>query len=51
MAIVIIVLQVANLLAISAILVFAKKYKGSTCPYHSALQTQALDALKTKSGL
>lgn len=50
-ALVIIVLQVANLIAITTILVFAKKYKTSFCPYHAALQSETLSALKAKSGL
>jgi hypothetical protein len=51
MATVIIVMQMANLLAISMVLIFAKKYQGNFCPYHKALQSESLDALKDKSGL
>jgi hypothetical protein len=51
MAIVIIVMQIANLLAIITILVFAKKYQGNFCPYHSALKTQTMKSLKVKSHL
>ena len=51
MALVIIVMQVANLFAISTILMFARKYKGDFCPYHKALQTETLNTLKIKSGL
>lgn len=50
-AVVIIVMQIANLLAIYTILIFAKKYQGNFCPYHKALQSESLDALKDKSGL
>jgi len=35
MAVVIIVMQVANLLAVSTILIFAKKYQGRFCPSHA----------------
>ena len=51
MAIVIIVMQIANLLAITTILIFAKKYQGNVCPYHSALKTQTMKSLKVKSHL
>lgn len=51
MASVIIVLQIANLIAVATILVFAKKYTGNSCPYHSALESQTMNTLKSKSGL
>jgi uncharacterized protein with PQ loop repeat len=51
MAIVIIVMQLANLLAICTILVFAKKYQGDFCPYHAALQDKTLHTLKVQSHL
>lgn len=51
MAIVIIVMQIANLIAISTILIFAKKYQGDSCPYHKALTSEEMDSLKSKSHL
>lgn len=51
MAIIIIVMQIANLLAIITILIFAKKYQGNFCPYHSALQSKEVQKLKVISGL
>ena len=50
-ALVITVMQGANLIAITTILVFARKYKKSFCPYHAALQSESIHALKAKSGL
>ncbi len=49
MAIVIIVMQVANLLAISTILIFAKKYQRNSCPFHSVLKSRTMNTLKAKS--
>lgn len=40
MAVVIIVMQVANLLAMTTILVFAKRYQGNTCPSHTPSNRQ-----------